>query len=117
MLPNRFERQLFLGCPQCAVNEGGGLRYAGNVGTGSTSFTVNVTYTSLSKLVSAFSTSTGVADALNSKLAAAEAAAARGQTATSQNILRAFTNQLDAQSGKAISAHHATLLANLAAQL
>jgi photosystem II stability/assembly factor-like uncharacterized protein len=90
---------------------------AGNVGTGSTSFTVNVTYASLRNLVSAFSSSTAVADGLNSKLAAAEAAAARGQTATAQNIRRAFTNQLNAQAGKAISADHATVLANLAAQL
>lgn len=83
---------------------------AGNVGTGSATFTVDVTYPSLETLVSRFSTSTDVASGLNDKLAAASQA----KTAIARdNQLDAFENQLNAQAGKALSAEQVQLLLTL----
>lgn len=83
---------------------------AGNVGSGSTTFTVGVTYASLEALISAFSTSTDVATGLNDKVQAAEAA----KNATARTAQpNAFENQLSAQTGKAITAAQAQILLSL----
>ncbi|HEX2916369.1 MAG TPA: hypothetical protein VH186_36745 [Chloroflexia bacterium] len=49
----------------------------------------------------------GIANSLNSKLAAAQAALDRGQTEVARNLLNAFINQVQAQAGKHIVAEHA----------
>ncbi|HVC88946.1 MAG TPA: HYR domain-containing protein [Gaiellaceae bacterium] len=90
---------------------------AGNTGTGSTSFTVTVDANSLCALVQQFSTKAGIANSLCVKLQAAAAAAARGQAKTEANDLNAFDNEVAAQSGKALTADQATLLAQFAAAL
>ncbi len=84
---------------------------AGNVGSGSTSFTIDVTFPSLEKLVARFSSNDDVASGLNDKLAAAASATnakARG------NQLNAFDNQVRAQTGKALTADEAKVLIELA---
>jgi hypothetical protein len=73
---------------------------AGNVGSGSTTFTVAVTFASLKVLVARFSTNPDVTEGLNDKLKAA----AKAKTAAEQaNHLRAFANQVHAQTGKALT--------------
>lgn len=83
---------------------------AGNSGAGSTSFTVGVTFADLEALVSQFSTNAGVANGLNAKLNAASHApnanARSGQ-------LGAFQNQVNAQTGKALTAAQAAILLRL----
>jgi hypothetical protein len=74
---------------------------AGNVGSGSTTFTVAVTFASLQTLVARFSTNPDVTRGLNDKLAAA--AAAKNANARA-NQLQAFANQVRAQTGKALTA-------------
>jgi hypothetical protein len=84
---------------------------AGNVGSGSTSFTIVVTFPSLANLVARFSSNDDVASGLNDKLAAAASATnakARG------NQLNAFGNQVRAQTGKALTADEAKVLIELA---
>lgn len=90
---------------------------AGNSANASTTFTVVATYDSLCGLVRQFSTSSGVADGLCAKLAAASAAANRGQTKAAHNILDAFAHQVSAQSGKALTATQAGILTDLSASL
>jgi len=55
-------------------------------------------------------TNQGVANALISKLDAAQAALDRGQPAVAANILQAFIHQVEAQSGKHIVPEHAAHL-------
>lgn len=55
-------------------------------------------------------TKAGVRDSLLAKLDAAQAAFDRGQPTTAANQLRAFINEVDAQTGKAILAEHASHL-------
>ena len=83
---------------------------AGNIGSGSTTFTVEVTYPSLETLVSRFATSSDVAHGLNDKLTAASDA--RTTTARA-NQLDAFENQLGAQTGKTITTEQASTLVTL----
>jgi hypothetical protein len=90
---------------------------AGNVGTASTSFTVQVTYGSLCNLVQRFVTDSGIATALCSQLSAASAAAARGDVTTKSNILGAFISTVAAQSGKAMTSDQAAILTRLARAL
>jgi hypothetical protein len=52
-------------------------------------------------------TNKGVADSLMAKLDAAQAAFDRGQTEVAINLLNAFVNEVNAQSGKFIVAEHA----------
>jgi len=83
---------------------------AGNVGSGSTTFTVSVTFASLEALVSRFSTSPDVASGLNDKLQAA----AKAKNANARNNqLDAFENQLRAQTGKAFTDEQAAILLQL----
>jgi hypothetical protein len=90
---------------------------AGNLGSGSTSFTVTVNATSLCALVHQFSINSGIANSLCVKLDAAASAATRGLVKTQANNLRAFINEVAAQSGKALTADQATLLTKYASTL
>ncbi len=87
---------------------------AGNVGSGSTTFTVGVTYASLQALVAQFSTDPDVTSGLNDKLTAASKAKT-AQARTGQ--LQAFANQVRAQTGKALTAEQAAILLALAQAL
>jgi hypothetical protein len=90
---------------------------AGNVGAGSASFTVTVDADSLCALVAQLSTKPGVAQSLCAKLSAASAAGARGQSKTKSNVVGAFNNEVDAQTGKALTTANASLLKSLAGSL
>ncbi len=90
---------------------------AGNQGSATTAFDVQVNSASMCNLVMQFSTSTDVAAGLCDKLTAASQAAARGQNKTKTNILRAFDQQVSAQTGKAVTSEQASVLTNLATAL
>lgn len=90
---------------------------AGNLGEGSTSFTVSVTYDSLCNLTKQFSSKADVASALCAKLDAAEASAERGNAKSAAGQIEAYLNQVKAQSGKALTAEQAAILAGLAGAL
>jgi hypothetical protein len=85
---------------------------AGNTGSGKTTFTVSVTFVSLENLVAQFSTSTDVTAGLNDKLQAA----AKSKKDGAQQI-RAFDNQVRAQTGKALTPAQAQVLVDLAEAL
>jgi hypothetical protein len=87
---------------------------AGNVGSASTSFTVQVTYDTLCNLVNRFVTDPSVAASLCSQLSQAKAAAARGDLKTKANILAAFVSLVQAQTGKSITPANAAVLTQLA---
>jgi hypothetical protein len=84
-----------------------------SVGEGTFEF-LTVNYASLKDLVSSFSSKPGVANALNAKI---DAAAAASDPNTRDNILNAFINEVNAQSGKALSESDADLLILLAQAL
>jgi YVTN family beta-propeller protein len=90
---------------------------AGNQGSATTTFNVQVSSGSLANLVTQFSTNTGVATGLCDKLTAASQAAARGQDKAKSNILGAFDQQVSAQTGKALTPEQASILTNLVAAL
>ncbi len=81
--------------------------------------TVNVvvTYVSLCELVHRLVTDPTVAAGLCDKLNAAAAAAARGNDGAKENQLQAFRSQVDAQTGKSVSAADADLLKRLSTRL
>jgi len=84
---------------------------AGNTGSGTTTFTIVVTFPSLENLVTRFSTDPKVAKGLNDKLAAAANAktpSVRGKQ------LDAFEKQVRAQTGKALTTEQAEVLIELA---
>jgi hypothetical protein len=83
---------------------------AGNVGTGSTTFTVGVSFADLEALVTLFSTNAGVANGLNAKL---EAAAHAPNANAKSGQVGAFQNQVNAQTGKALTAAQAAVLLRL----
>ncbi|MBO0867298.1 MAG: endo-1,4-beta-xylanase [Micromonosporaceae bacterium] len=87
---------------------------SGNVGTGSTTFTVTVTFTSLDNLVRRFSTDPEVTAGLGDKLAAA---AGSSNPRARDNQLEAFINQVDASTGKALTTDQAAVLIPLAQAL
>jgi hypothetical protein len=93
------------------------LDLAGNQASGSTTFIVLVTETSLCNLVQELSDHDGIANSLCAKLEAAEASDARGNFHASDGQLRAFVNELEAQSGEAFTAEEAELLIALAGAL
>jgi len=74
---------------------------------------VTVTFGSLCRLVQQVVTDSGVAQGLCDKLAVAS----RGNGSAKQNQLQAFRNQVDAQTGKSISAADADLLKRLSTAL
>jgi hypothetical protein len=78
---------------------------------------VTVTYASLCILVSDLVSDPDVAAGLCAKLDAASRAGERGDLGTKANQLRAFGNQVDAQTTKAISTADATLLKLLSTRL
>jgi hypothetical protein len=90
------------------------LDKAGNTGTGSVTFTVVVTHTGLCALVRQYVDKEGVAQALCSKL---EAAAAKAGRQEQEADLHAFVNQVEAQSGKSMTAEEAATLIRLAGDL
>ena len=90
---------------------------AGNTGNGSTSFTVQVTTAGLGNLVMQFVTNAGVANSMISKLNAAAAAEARGNTQAKAGAIGAFINELQAQADKALTAAQAATLIALAQAL
>jgi hypothetical protein len=87
---------------------------AGNLGSGSTTFTVIVTFGSLRVLVARFSVNPDVTQGLNDKLTAAEKAKTE---AARDGQLRAFASQVDAQTGKALTEDQAQILLRLAEAL
>jgi hypothetical protein len=90
---------------------------AGNVGTGSTSFTVVSTPGGLVNLVTQFVTDPGVVQGLTDKLNAIASAIARGNANAKAGIVGAFINQVNAQTGKSISADQAATLIRLVSAL
>jgi len=78
---------------------------------------VVVSYDSLCVLAQSYSSDPAVADGLCAKLGAASRADARGQVSVKANVLRAFTNQVTAQTGKALTAEEAETLLTLASYL
>jgi hypothetical protein len=78
---------------------------------------VVITYAGLCELVQHLVTDPSIAASLCDKLNSAAAAAARGNEGTKQNQLQAFRNQVDAQTGKSISAGDAELLKRLSTRL
>jgi len=91
--------------------------YADNLSTATLTFDVRVTFDSLAKLVNKFVANAGVANSLDAKLRAAASAAASGKTKTKDNILKAFRNELAAQTGQSITAANAAILQNLGGYL
>ena len=76
-----------------------------------------VTYESLGTAVEEFVTKRGVADSLLSKLDNAKAAEAKGNDNAKAAVIRAFINEIKAQTGKAISAGDAARLIAMAETL
>jgi hypothetical protein len=87
---------------------------AGNQGSGSTTFSVGVTFASLKNVVSEFCTSRIQAESLNQKLAEAEKA---GTAAKRARKLDAFEKQVRKQVGKSLTAEQAALLITFAEAL
>jgi hypothetical protein len=87
---------------------------AGNVGQASTSFTLVSSPQSVQSVVSTFSTNAGVTSGLNSKL---QAAASAPNANARAGQLRAFENQVRAQTGKALTAAQAAILLKLVQSL
>jgi hypothetical protein len=86
---------------------------AGNTGSGSTTFTVTATLLDLMQLVNQFCTNAGVANGLNAKL---QAAANANNANARAGQLNAFTNQVQSQIGKTLTAQQAALLLQLVQQ-
>jgi len=86
-----------------------------NAGTNSVTFSIIVTPDSIKEDVQQFLQggaikNKGQANSLLAKLDAAAAARSRGQCATAANIYQAFINELEAQSGKGVSASAAAIM-------
>jgi hypothetical protein len=90
---------------------------AGNIGSGSVTLTVRVTFTSLCNLTGQFVTDGAIANSLCVKLDAASAAAAAGNVTAKIGALKAYTNEVAAQSGKSLTEARAAILARLAGAL
>jgi hypothetical protein len=90
---------------------------AGNVGSGGTSFTVQVTFDSLANLTKRFITNVKIADSLCSELMAAKTAAARGNTQAKKRALTNYENDVKKQQGKTLTLAQAALLVKLAGVL
>jgi FIMAH domain-containing protein len=90
---------------------------AGNIGSGATTFTMAATYTSVKNVVARLCGAPGVVDGLTAKLAAAQAAEAKGNLTAKANQLQAFVNQVNAQTGKSLTREAADILIRLAKAL
>ena len=80
----------------------------------SQTFTVNITYSGLGNLVQQFVIKTGVANSLLTKLGNAQKADANGNANAKAGMIAAFINEVEAQTGKAVSAENAAILIALA---
>jgi len=85
---------------------------AGNTTTSTATVTVRVTFDSLATLTTRFTN--GLGSSLTAQLNSAKDAAARGNTAAANGALRAYQNELAAQTGKALTAAQASVLNKLA---
>jgi hypothetical protein len=83
----------------------------------SQTFTVNITYDRLGDLVKQFVTKPGIVNSLLAKLDNAQKTEAKGNTNAKAGMIGAFINEVEAQTGKAISAEHADILITLAKAL
>jgi GON domain len=83
---------------------------AGNVGTADATVTVEATPASVKSLVSSFSTNPGVADALTTKI---ESIAHASNGNSKAGMVQAFINQVNAQTGKALTEDQAATLISL----
>jgi probable HAF family extracellular repeat protein len=90
---------------------------AGNSASASTSFSVSVTFTSLSNLTRRFVTNNKVADALVGNLRDAEAARAKGKTKPAEDKLNDYRRRVQAEVGKSITAERGTILIGLSRSL
>ncbi|HMI48604.1 MAG TPA: hypothetical protein VK481_08050, partial [Gemmatimonadaceae bacterium] len=90
---------------------------AGNSASASTSFSVNVTFSSLTNLTRRFVTKTKVADALVADLRDAEAARAKGKTKQAEDKLTDYRRRVQAEVGKSITAELASILIGLSQAL
>ena len=90
---------------------------ADNLGSGSVSFTVEVTIESLSNLARRFVTNAGVANSLTQKLKAAGDAAARGDLNGKAHHIDVFVHELDNQTPRFITPANAAILVRLARAL
>ena len=90
---------------------------AGNKAEVEHTFTVTVDFDSLSRLTENFVTNEGIAHALTTKLSSAKQSADKGNQNATEGKLKAYTNQLSAQSGKSITKENAELLNKLVEEL
>lgn len=88
-----------------------------NAGQGTIARIVVTSFSSVCSLAESFSTDPDVAAGLCDKLAAAAGAAERGNTTAEANILKAFGNQVAAQTGKALTEKQADMLMLLVSYL
>ena len=89
---------------------------AGHQGSNSTSFTVQVTFSSLGNLTEQFVAHHGIANSLTAKLRAA-AAQSRGDEGAKEGSLNAYANEVRAKTGKALTAEQGAVLIKLAEAL
>lgn len=87
---------------------------AGNVGSATVTFMVIVTYDSLCNLTRQFIANDGVAGSLCAMLAAARAAASRGNLNAKSGMLGAYSNETSAQSGISLTPAQVAILTRLA---
>ena len=78
---------------------------------------MNITYDKLSDLVEQFVTKPGIVNSLLAKLDNAQKAGAKGNTNAKEGMIGAFINEVEAKTGKAISAEHADILITLVKDL
>lgn len=91
---------------------------AGNPGSGSTTFTVGATFSNLCTLTQQFmKPDPNEANSLCSKLTNAQADAAKGNTTAKNNVLSAYKNELNAQSGKDFTPAQVVILTKWASTL
>jgi hypothetical protein len=90
---------------------------AGNTASASATFTISVTPASLCALSRSFVTNARIAQSLCAKLEAAERSAARGSPQAKDGLYGAYIAEVNAQSGKSLTAAQASILAVLAASL
>jgi hypothetical protein len=95
---------------------------AGNIGDGSTSFTVKVTLESLIRLLQQIfaqngGNNNGIMQSLEAKIMAAMLSESKGNLNARNHILDAFQNEVSAQSGKSLTAEQAEILKSLVLSL
>lgn len=88
---------------------------AGNSTNNSTTYRVIPTTNGSCSVMSQLVTNAGVANSLCMKLRSSQAAAARGQATAELNLLSAFDKEVTAQTGKHITASHASVLKDISA--